>query len=84
MSASFLLLCFLSLKESTFETRKMFLVSLEKLFSSSRKSKFRISDIQISRRHQMPKHKTINTFYGQFMLYYKRKKLSEFFAETTA
>ena len=32
-SATFFLVCFLSLKESPFETRKMFFISLQKLFS---------------------------------------------------
>ena len=40
----------------------MFFISLQKLFSFSRKSKFRILDIQISGRQQMLKHKTRNTF----------------------
>ena len=58
----------------------MFFISLEKLFLFSRKSNFRVLDIQISWRHQMPKHKTRNTVYwitwdkfGQFMSYCKRK-----------
>ena len=84
VSATFLLVCFLSLKESFCETRKKKLV--QKLFSFSRKLKFRILDTSISW-HQMPKHKTRNGFYwiaweskysllikfGQFMWYYKRK-----------
>ena len=60
-SATFLLVCFLSLKESTWEIRTKF--SLQKLFSFSRKSNFRILDIQMLWRHQMPKHETRNTFY---------------------
>ena len=60
LSATFLPVCFLSLKESTFETWKN--ISLQKLFSLARKSNFRILDIQISWRHQRPKHKTRNTF----------------------
>ena len=39
---------FLSLKESLVKLGKMFFISLQKLFSFSRKSKFRILDIQIS------------------------------------
>ena len=46
VSATILLVCFLSLKESTCETKKN--VSLQKLFSFSRISNFRILDIQIS------------------------------------
>ena len=38
-------------------------ISLQKLFSFSRKSNFRMLDIQISWRNQIPKHKTRNTFY---------------------
>ena len=44
------------------KVRKMFFISLQKLFSFSRKEKFKILNIQISRRHQMAKHKK-NTFY---------------------
>ena len=39
------------------------LVSLHKRSLISRKSNFRISDILVSWRHQIPKHKTRNTFY---------------------
>ena len=42
---------------------KMFFFLLQKLFSFSRKLGSRILDIQISWRHEMPKHKTRNTFY---------------------
>ena len=42
---------------------KTFFISLQKLFSFWRKSNFRILDFQISWRHQMPKHKTRNTFH---------------------
>ena len=61
-------------------------MSLQKLFSFSRKPTFRILDIQVSWRNQMPKHKAGNTFYwitweintliikfGQFVSYYKKK-----------
>ena len=41
---------------------KMFFISLQKFLSFSGKSNFRILDIQISL-HQMPNHKTRNTFY---------------------
>ena len=47
VSATFLLVCFLDLNESNYETRKKFFISLEKLFSFSRKSNFRILDFQI-------------------------------------
>ena len=35
---------------------KMFFISLQKLFLISRKSKFRILDIEISLHYQTPKH----------------------------
>ena len=49
-------LFFLSVKDSTCETRKNIFISLKKFFSFSRKSNFRLLDIQILCRHQMPKH----------------------------
>ena len=63
VSATFVLVCFLSLKESTCKTRKNVFNSLQTLFSFSRKSNFRILHFQISWRHQMPKHKTRSTFH---------------------
>ena len=42
---------------------KMLSNLLQKLFPFSSKSSFRILDIQISWRHQMPKHRIRNTFY---------------------
>ena len=54
VSATFLLVCFSSLEESTYEIWKNVFY-----FTSN----VNILDIQISRRHQMPKHKTRNTFY---------------------
>ena len=42
---------------------KMLFISIHKLFLFSRKSNFRILDIQVSWCHQMPQHKTRNTFY---------------------
>ena len=61
---------------------KMFFIPLQKLFSFSRKSNFRISDIQIPWRHQMPKHNLGSKYgplmkFGQFMPYCKRKKKYE-------
>ena len=61
--ATFSLVCFLCLKESTWETRKNVFISLQKLFLFSGKSNFRILDIQISWCHQMSKYETRNTFY---------------------
>ena len=63
LSATFLLVCFLSLNESTCQTRKKIFISLQKLFMFSRKSNFRIIHFQISWRHEMSKHKTRNTFH---------------------
>ena len=57
VSARFLLVCFLSLKESTFETWKSFYFH----FKSSFRSRENQIDIQLSWGHQMPKHKTGNT-----------------------
>ena len=64
----------------------MFFISLQKHFSFSWKSNFRILDIQILWLRQLPKHKTKNTFhwiilgskhrllmrFDQFMPYYER------------
>ena len=55
---------FLSIKERFCEIRKnVFLFDFKSSFRSWEKSKVRILDIQISWRHQMPKHKTRNAFY---------------------
>ena len=56
-------------KKQTSKTRalaklgKMFFILLQKLFLFSRKSNFRIPHFEISLHHQMPKHKTRNTFH---------------------
>ena len=63
VSATFLLVCFLSLKKSTSGTRKKDVCFSSKAFSFSIKPKFRILHIQISWRDQMSKHKTRNIFY---------------------
>ena len=76
---------FFKFKRDYLWNRKNVFISLQKIFSFSRKSKFRILDIQISWLHQMPKHKK-NTFYwinweensllmtfGQFISYYEAK-----------
>ena len=69
----------------------MLLISLQKLFSLWRKSNFRILEIQVPCHHQMPYHKTRNTFFlnklgskhsllmkfGQFRSYYKRNNSSK-------
>ena len=62
VSATFLLIFFLRLKESTCETRKNdFYFTSKALFL--RWSNFNFSDIQISVRNQMPKQETRNTYY---------------------
>ena len=63
VSTTFVLVYFLSLNESTCQSKKKFFISLQKLFSFSRKSNFRILHFQISWCHQMPKHKTRNTLH---------------------
>ena len=47
VSATFVLVCFLIVNESTCQTRKKNFISLQKLFSFSRKSNFRILYFQI-------------------------------------
>ena len=61
VSATFALVCFSSVKESTYKIWKI--ISFQKLFSLPRKLNFCILYFQISWRHRMPKHKTSNTFY---------------------
>ena len=76
---------------------KVFFISLQKLFSFSRKSNFRILNFQISWRHQMPKHKTRNTFHWitwevntvcywnlASLCHITKKILSKFFTKTAA
>ena len=64
VSFTFLLVSFLSGNDSTYQIRKkVFFISLQKLFPFSRKSNFRILHFQISWRHQMPKHKARNKFH---------------------
>ena len=72
---------------------KMCFVSLQKLFSFTKTSKFRILNIQISWSHEMPKHKNkehilLNNLgskhgllmeFGQFMSHHKRKKFAKKF-----
>ena len=63
LSATCFLVCPFSLKGALVKLRRMFFISLQKLFLFSRKSNFRILDIQIPWRYQMSKHKTRNIFY---------------------
>ena len=63
VSATFLLICFVCLKETICETRKNVFFLLWKLFSFLRQSNFKFSDIQVSWYHQMPKHESRITFY---------------------
>ena len=87
VSATFLLVCFLSLTESICKTWKNLFYFTSKALFVPRKSNFRISDIQVSLRCQMPKQKTkkyalLNNLgskrdllmkFGQFVSYYQRK-----------
>ena len=54
---------FLVVTKALVRLGKMIFISLQKLFSLSRKSDFRILDFQISWHHQMSKHKTRNLFF---------------------
>ena len=63
VSATFALVCFLSLNETTFQTRKNVFYFTSKALSFSRKSNFKILYFQISWCHQMPMRKTRNTFH---------------------
>ena len=76
---------------------KMFFTSFQKLFSFSRKSNFRNLFIQILWFHQMPNHKTRDTFYwitgevnsllmkyGQFFILKTKQKHQKKFAKTAA
>ena len=58
VAAAFLLVCFSSLKKSTCESRKNVFYFTSEARSFSKKSNFRILDIQVLCCHQMPKHKT--------------------------
>ena len=60
---SFLLLSFQAWKRALVKFEKKIFVSLQKLFSFSKKSRFRILAIQILWRHQMSNHKARNPFY---------------------
>ena len=75
--------------------KRGFFISLQNLFSFSRKSNFGIIHFQISWRHQMPKHKTKKYIsrnnlgskhsllmkFGQFMSYYERKNFIKKFCK---
>ena len=63
MSTTFLLDCFPTLKESTCETWKNVSYFSSKALFVLKKSNFSILDIQIAWHHEMPKHKTRNTFH---------------------
>ena len=62
VSTTFLLVCFLSLNESTCQTRKNAFYFTSKALFVLEKTNLSILDFQISWCHQMPKHKTRNTF----------------------
>ena len=96
VSATFLLVCFKIWTRALIKFRKMVFISLQNLFSFLRKSNFRILHFQISWRHQIPKHKTRNTFhwikhwsehsvlmkFRQFLAHYKRKNVIKNFCKT--
>ena len=63
VSTIFLLVCFVSLKESTCETRKNIFYFTSKSLFVLEIIKFNFSDIQMSWRHQMPKHEARNKFH---------------------
>ena len=64
VSTTFLLVCFfMSKREHLRNLGKCFFKFYSKSSFHSRKLNFRILEIQISWRHQMPKHKRRNTFY---------------------
>ena len=63
VSATFLLVSFVCLKESTLETRKNAFYFTSKALFILEIIKFKVLGIQISWRHQMPKHETWNIFY---------------------
>ena len=65
VSATFLVVCFSSLNESTSQTKKNAFYFTSRYFSFSKQSNFRILDFQILWRHQIPKHKTRNAFQTQ-------------------
>ena len=62
VSATFVLVYFLNLNESTCQTKKNVFYFSSKAFFVLEKINFRNQHFQISWRHQMPKHKTANTF----------------------
>ena len=63
VSIAFLLVCFVCLKDSTCETRINAFYFISKALLVLEIIKFNVLDIQISWRHQMPKHETRNTYY---------------------
>ena len=89
MSATSQLVCLEVTKRMLVKLGKIFFTYFQKLFLFLRKLNFRFLDVHILWCHQMPKHKTIKHMFlnnlrskhslymkfGQFMLFYKRKKL---------
>ena len=61
-SATFLLVCFSSLKSESVKLGKMFFTPLQKLYSFLRKWNFVILFTEISWHHKMSKHKTKKIF----------------------
>ena len=89
MSATSQLVCLVVTKRMLVKLGKIFFIYFQNLFLFLRKLNFRFLDVHILWCHQMPKHKTIKRMFlnnlrskhslymkfGQFMLFYKRKKL---------
>ena len=63
VSVTFLLVCFVSLKESPCETRKMIFPLFRKLVLYLEQTNFNFSDVKTSWRHRMHKLETRNIFY---------------------
>ena len=74
MSVTFLVV-FFKVNKETFMKLVLF-ISFQKLFSFSRNSNFRILDIEVSKSHQMPNHKSGNTFH--WMTWEVNRLLMEF------
>ena len=62
-STTFWLVSFLCLKESTCETKKNVFYFTSKALFVFEIIKFNLSNIQMSRGHQMPEHETRNIFH---------------------
>ena len=68
VSATFFIVCFLSLKKSTWQTRKNAFYLNSTALSFSSKSNFRILDIQVSWRHE----KSVNEIWPIYVISHKK------------